>query len=109
LDWLDTPENEEVAWAAEKVARAAGAAARAAARTARTAARAAWAARAVDAALAAYWAATEAAEAAYWAAQALDTTETELKFEFVSTLTDEQLSTIDPEWIEYATVEIFER
>jgi hypothetical protein len=102
LDWLTDPENKEKARAAEEAAWAARAAARAAYWAA------AWAAAgAVDAARAA-WAA-RAAEAAYWAAQALDTTETELKFEYVSTWTDEQLNTIDPEWIEYAIVEIMNR
>jgi hypothetical protein len=115
LDWLTNPENKEKAEAAEVAAWAAGTAARAAAlaaaRAAGTAAEAAyWAARAAWAAAArAARAAWVAAEAAYWAAQALDTTETELKFEFVSTWTDEQLSTIDPEWIEYTAVEIMNR
>jgi hypothetical protein len=95
LDWLTDPENKEKARAAEKAAGAA-----------RAARAAAWAASAASAA----WAAARAAaRAAYWAAQALDTTETELRLAFVKTWTDEQLSTTDPEWIEYATVEIMNR
>jgi hypothetical protein len=98
LDWLDDPENKEKARAARVAYWAAGAAAKAAKAAARAASAAEWAA---DAA--------EAAAAAYWAADALDTTETELKFEFVSTWTDEQLSTTDPDWVEYAIVEIMNR
>jgi hypothetical protein len=107
LDWLTDPENKEKARAAEKAAALAALAAEAAASAAWTAYEAA--AWATASAASAARAAKAAAAAAEWAAHALDTTETELKFEFVSTWTDEQLNTIDPEWIEYATVEIFER
>lgn len=64
------------------------------------------------------WATWVAVEAAYYqwefvpssyTARALRTTSNELKHEFVSTWTDEELKTNDPEWIEYATAEIFKR
>lgn len=44
-----------------------------------------------------------------WAIEALCMTIDELKHEFVLTLTDEDLSTTDSEWIEYVTPEIFTR
>lgn len=40
---------------------------------------------------------------------ALDVSISELKHQFVSTWTDEELKTDNPDWIEYVTVEIFSR
>lgn len=43
------------------------------------------------------------------AAKALGTTVAELRHEFVSTLTDEELANTDPDWIDYINAEIFSR
>lgn len=44
-----------------------------------------------------------------WTAKSLDTTVDAVKHEFVSTLTDEELSITDSKWVEYITAEIFTR
>lgn len=47
--------------------------------------------------------------AAKHASRALDTTEGNLRQQFVATWSEEDLKTEDPDWIEYATAELFER
>jgi len=82
---------------------------------ARAAARAAWGAEAAEAAAAAAraaWAASAAAAAARaveHAAQALGTTIGQLRLDYVATWNNDELARAWGEWIEAATVEIFER
>lgn len=100
-EWLKDPKQETaktartaaVVAAAEAAAGSAAAAARATAYTA---------AAAADVAV-------EVANAAAYAAKALHTTVTDLRFEYVKTLTDDELGKADDEWIEVATVEILNR
>lgn len=46
---------------------------------------------------------------AYWTAVAFDVSEQEIRLEYISTWTDKELTTVDPDWIAYATVEIMKR
>jgi len=101
--WLADPKLEGAAGVAE-AARAA-----LAADEAEGAGWAAWtalrAARATRAAAATAW----AAEVARAAAKALGTRVGQLRLDYVATWTDEQLAQASGDWIEPATVEIFER
>lgn len=127
-EWLENPKPEiakvaVAAWAAANTTWAAEEAAGAAANTI-WAAGATWAAaEAVEAAAkvaeaaveaaqsaeAAAWAAGEAAYAAEYAAKTLNTTVTELKLEYVKTWSMDELEHAEGDWIEFATVELFNR
>lgn len=114
-DWFKDPrpETAEAVWAAALAAAEAAYAAEAE-DAAWAAANAANAVEAEDEAWeaeddAAKYAAKEAAGAAAKAARALNTTVTELRFEFVKTWTDDELAKTEEDWIEAATVEILDR
>jgi len=70
---------------------------------------AAWAAGAVEAAAWAVEAAAWIAKAAEHTAKALDTTPGQLRLDYVATWTDDELARAEGEWIEPATVEVFDR
>lgn len=58
------------------------------------------------------WSAVGPAQASLittYTSKALNITENEIKLDFVSKLTEEELSITDPYWIEYINVEIFSR
>jgi hypothetical protein len=97
LIWLDGPENKDKAKSSAEAVWAGTWAER----TAAKASEEAWAAEIS-------WTARAAVEG-LWAASAFGTTVGEIKLEFVSTFTDEELKTTASEWIEYATVELFAR